>query len=146
MEAFPQEVVANILSRLPLKYLLQLQCVCKAWRSLISDPHFAKLQLAHNCHRFLFFTLPLGSVDTEGFGDDHDLDSVKRLEYPAAEEGSWLCGDFDRRGHYIYGLGYDICTDDYKVVRVRRHFIYVDSDNYSMKCQVEILARKRDIW
>ncbi|KAK8510347.1 hypothetical protein V6N13_100374 [Hibiscus sabdariffa] len=40
----------------------------------------------------------------------------------------------------MYGLGYDICTDDYKVVRVRRHFIFID------RCQVEILARKRDIW
>ncbi|KAL4289563.1 hypothetical protein GQ457_14G000270 [Hibiscus cannabinus] len=24
-------------------------------------------------------------------------------------------GDFDPRGHYMYGLGYNICTDDYKI-------------------------------
>ncbi|KAK8652658.1 hypothetical protein V6N13_126684 [Hibiscus sabdariffa] len=61
METFPRDVVVNILSRLPVKYLVQLKCVCKAWQSLISDPYFVKLQLAHNCHRFFFFTLPLGS-------------------------------------------------------------------------------------
>ncbi|KAI9114984.1 hypothetical protein K1719_013997 [Acacia pycnantha] len=41
----PPELIENILSRLPVRFLLQLRCVCKSWKSLISDPQFAQLHL-----------------------------------------------------------------------------------------------------
>ncbi|RZB54742.1 hypothetical protein D0Y65_044608 [Glycine soja] len=37
----PQEMVNQILLRLPVKSLLQFKTVCKSWLSHISDPHFA---------------------------------------------------------------------------------------------------------
>uniref|UniRef100_A0A5B7BPJ1 F-box domain-containing protein n=1 Tax=Davidia involucrata TaxID=16924 RepID=A0A5B7BPJ1_DAVIN len=37
----PQEIIVGILSRLAVKSLLQLKCVSKSWRSVISDPKFA---------------------------------------------------------------------------------------------------------
>lgn len=36
----PMEIVADILSRLPVKSLLRFKSVCKQWQSLISDPKF----------------------------------------------------------------------------------------------------------
>ncbi|KAL7218724.1 hypothetical protein ACSBR2_011907 [Camellia fascicularis] len=36
----PQEVVFDILARLPAKSLLQMRCVCKSWNSLINSPSF----------------------------------------------------------------------------------------------------------
>ncbi|GAU21439.1 hypothetical protein TSUD_32700 [Trifolium subterraneum] len=39
-------VEEEILSRLPVKFLLQIRCVCKSWNSLISDPRFAKKHLS----------------------------------------------------------------------------------------------------
>lgn len=40
MEHLPQEVVSNILSRLPSRELLKCKFVCKFWFNLIADPHF----------------------------------------------------------------------------------------------------------
>ncbi|XP_045802997.1 F-box/kelch-repeat protein At3g23880-like [Trifolium pratense] len=39
---FPEEIIVEILLRLPVRSLLQFRCVCKFWKNLISDPQFAK--------------------------------------------------------------------------------------------------------
>ncbi|PIN18108.1 hypothetical protein CDL12_09234 [Handroanthus impetiginosus] len=40
---FPDEVVLQILARLPIKSLFRNKCVCKLWYQLISDKYFTKL-------------------------------------------------------------------------------------------------------
>ncbi|KAH7865359.1 hypothetical protein Vadar_005606 [Vaccinium darrowii] len=42
----PPEIMVEILLRLPVKSLLRLRCVCKSWRSLISQRKFAKTHLS----------------------------------------------------------------------------------------------------
>ncbi|KAL3726859.1 hypothetical protein ACJRO7_031716 [Eucalyptus globulus] len=44
-ESIPEDVVVDILLRLPAKSLVRFKCVCKRWRSLISDRAFAKWHL-----------------------------------------------------------------------------------------------------
>jgi hypothetical protein len=39
----PSRLTANILLPLPIKSLLVCRCVCKIWKTMISEPHFAKL-------------------------------------------------------------------------------------------------------
>ncbi|XP_022734823.1 F-box protein CPR30-like [Durio zibethinus] len=86
----PEDIIANILSRLPVKYLIQLKCVSKPWLSLISDPQFAKLHLAQSknsiSQRVLLITEPLESAACEASVDDLDDESklIVELEYPAA--------------------------------------------------------------
>ncbi|MCI08204.1 F-box/kelch-repeat protein, partial [Trifolium medium] len=46
LPTLPFDLIPDILIRLPVKLLLQLRCVCKSWKSLISDPIFAKKHLA----------------------------------------------------------------------------------------------------
>ncbi|XP_021724620.1 F-box protein CPR30-like [Chenopodium quinoa] len=43
--AIPIEIIAEILSRLPVKALLRFQIVCKSWNSLIKSPNFIKIHL-----------------------------------------------------------------------------------------------------
>lgn len=45
VEFLPEKVIAQVLSNLPVKYLMQLRCVCKAWNTLLSHPSFIKLHL-----------------------------------------------------------------------------------------------------
>ncbi|KAF9602715.1 hypothetical protein IFM89_030603 [Coptis chinensis] len=47
MSNLPEEMITNILSRLPVKPLLQFKSVCKSWYSLINDPIFIKMHLKH---------------------------------------------------------------------------------------------------
>ncbi|CAL4920390.1 unnamed protein product [Urochloa decumbens] len=51
----PQEMVAEILGRLPVKPVLRFRSVCKAWRSTIDDPSFACAHLQHQPSSLLIF-------------------------------------------------------------------------------------------
>lgn len=44
----PEELVREILLRLPVKSLVQFKCVCKLWKTLISNSQFAKSHLQTN--------------------------------------------------------------------------------------------------
>ncbi|KAK9994103.1 hypothetical protein SO802_023806 [Lithocarpus litseifolius] len=46
----PDEIVLEILARLPVKSVLRFRCVCKSWYSFISDPNFISTHLNHNHH------------------------------------------------------------------------------------------------
>ncbi|KEH23643.1 putative F-box domain-containing protein [Medicago truncatula] len=54
----PDELVTEVLSFSDVKFLMQMRCVCKSWKSIISDPKFVKLHLkrsARNPHLTLYF-------------------------------------------------------------------------------------------
>ncbi|KAK3012804.1 hypothetical protein RJ639_008031 [Escallonia herrerae] len=48
MPTFPPEIIADVLSRLPVKSLLRLRCVSHLWRALIDSPHFIKTHLSRS--------------------------------------------------------------------------------------------------
>ncbi|RZB41076.1 F-box/kelch-repeat protein At3g23880-like [Glycine soja] len=62
------ELNEEILSRLPVKPLIQFKCVCKGWNSLMSDPYFIKLHLSKSAakddleHLQLMKNVCLGSI------------------------------------------------------------------------------------
>lgn len=56
----PDELIMEVLSFLSVKYLMRFKCVCKSWKTIISDPTFVKLHLkisARNKHLALFSIL-----------------------------------------------------------------------------------------
>ncbi|OMO70990.1 hypothetical protein CCACVL1_18526 [Corchorus capsularis] len=98
----PQDIIANILSRLPAKHVTQLKCVSKPWHSLISDPQFAKLHAATQSdnYRVLVVSVPVESVACEASPDDlQDIENklISKIQFPAAlkkapdsDEWDWL--------------------------------------------------------
>ncbi|XP_047339493.1 F-box protein CPR1-like [Impatiens glandulifera] len=48
MSLIPDEILPDILCRLPVKCLLRLRCVSKFWLALISSSHFVKLHLSRS--------------------------------------------------------------------------------------------------
>ncbi|XP_028755839.1 F-box/kelch-repeat protein At3g06240-like [Neltuma alba] len=54
----PEEIMINILKRLPVKSLIRFQCVCERWKNLLQLPSFIADHLRHSRHRnpsLLFF-------------------------------------------------------------------------------------------
>jgi len=71
----PQNLIIQILLRLPVKYLIRFKCVCKLWFSLISNPHFANshFQLTTQTHRLLCISAlspDIRSIDFDAFLND----------------------------------------------------------------------------
>ncbi|KAI9126209.1 hypothetical protein K1719_002630 [Acacia pycnantha] len=44
----PQDIITNILVRLPVKSLIRIQCVCKDWKNLFRTPSFIAEHLHHS--------------------------------------------------------------------------------------------------
>ncbi|XP_057443525.1 F-box/kelch-repeat protein At3g23880-like [Lotus japonicus] len=74
----PEELIIQILLRLPVKSIVRFKCVCKSWLSLISDPHFAesnfKLAATTPTHKLLF--IANSAPGTRSVDLDHDALSL----------------------------------------------------------------------
>ena len=61
---FPDEIVLEILTRLPVNSLLRFRCVCKNWYSYITNPNFISTHLSsllshnHGCLIYMRRTFP----------------------------------------------------------------------------------------
>ncbi|KAM0956031.1 hypothetical protein ACFX2A_024857 [Malus domestica] len=89
------DIIIEILSRLPVRSLLQFRCVCKSWRALISNPHFVTKHLSHavlTCmNNTRTFTLFISSTRIHSIvhialndqqSDSHVRVTVKELDFP----------------------------------------------------------------
>ncbi|XP_058756989.1 F-box/kelch-repeat protein At3g23880-like [Vicia villosa] len=118
----PEELVAEVLSILPVKSLLQLRCVSKSWKSLISNPIFVKQHLNRST-RNANLTL-VSSFLNEGvaafcisFFNEH-TEMRLRVWNPATRAISEKLGfsSYDNVSHPpTLTFGYDDSTDTYKV-------------------------------
>ncbi|XP_059650311.1 F-box/kelch-repeat protein At3g06240-like [Cornus florida] len=84
------ELMIDILSRLPAKSLCRFKCVAKSWFALISSPHFAKTHLNRSnnnkCERLILFSgCSLYSVDcTEA--SYNDCVTATEIDFPKIED------------------------------------------------------------
>lgn len=74
MPSLSEDLVIEILCRLPVKLLLQLRCVCKSWNHLISHPKFAKKHLSTSRRRLHLVTHT--NIPGKYVIDSYPLDSV----------------------------------------------------------------------
>ncbi|XP_074376794.1 F-box/kelch-repeat protein At3g23880-like [Apium graveolens] len=74
------EIVADILSRIPIKSIFHCKCVCKTWHDLLSEPYFVNLHLPRSpagliIHRSNYpqETDILKLVELDGESDHHNI-------------------------------------------------------------------------
>ncbi|KAK2984432.1 hypothetical protein RJ640_014838 [Escallonia rubra] len=183
----PEDIVADILSRLPPKPLGRFRSVSKPWLTLLTDPHFIQkhlnIQKNHQTAVLLLcYSNHLHSIELHKQPPDnhHVYGSASNLRFDPPESWSQLWGSFDgltlvsneegtvflinpstrecRRlpvspfaldplaCHIMYGFGYDLCSDDYKVVTLS----YYDTDNeHEPDCAdmfVNVYTLKNNSW
>uniref|UniRef100_A0A2N9HUK4 F-box domain-containing protein n=1 Tax=Fagus sylvatica TaxID=28930 RepID=A0A2N9HUK4_FAGSY len=98
----PDEIVTQILIRLPIKSIITSICVCKTWKSIIQNPTFISTHLHHSTttNHLLLFSISSGSEQIYALHNDDDNDFTEHTSYESI------------------GFGFDRKTNDYKVVRM----------------------------
>lgn len=118
-EELSEEVVEQILARLPLQWSLAAASVCKPWRTLVSSSSFLRqLAAQHFGHRPWFFLAGVNhflAAKNQAFGYDPESDRWRRFPafvLPPYDQGS-LTGTngllFALAGTGICKLGYTRC-------------------------------------
>lgn len=120
---FPDEVILQILSRLPMKSLFRTKCVCKLWYKLVSDKYFIQLynemsvrnpmvliEVTESSH----FRSSLICVDNFRGVSEFSLDFIKdRVKVRASCNGLLCCSSIPDKGVYY------VCnpmTKEYKLL------------------------------
>ncbi|XP_062027273.1 F-box/kelch-repeat protein At3g23880-like [Rosa rugosa] len=84
---YEEDVIAEILARLPGKSLMRFRCVCKSWRALISDSYFVKKHLSYgergiteSAQRLIFMLDPPLALDCEALKSMEDYEALKSIK------------------------------------------------------------------
>ncbi|XP_054778164.1 F-box/kelch-repeat protein At3g06240-like [Prosopis cineraria] len=79
----PQEIVRNILKRLPVRSLIRFQCVCKDWKNLSKTSSFVEEHLQHSNHQnpSLLFQMNARGDPLHLYSLDHDM-QVLEIQNP----------------------------------------------------------------
>ncbi|KAM0028912.1 putative F-box domain, kelch-type beta propeller, F-box associated interaction [Helianthus debilis subsp. tardiflorus] len=106
-EVLPENLILDVLSRLPVKTIIRCKLLCKKWRDLVSDSYFVQLHLSRSrqclmIHEGKTSDLParLQWVEIE----HGNLDPVKTLDRDSFPVGSvngliCCCGPYDNSIH-----------------------------------------------
>ncbi|XP_050212532.1 putative F-box protein At3g16210 [Mercurialis annua] len=81
-EYLPEEVLVQILSRLPVQSILRCTCVCKLWNFIIKNPHFISTFSSNNHHRYFFLSHSYYSNQYSLRFDNKHLDEYMSLHPP----------------------------------------------------------------
>lgn len=84
--ALPQDVVEEILLRVPARQLCGFRAVCRSWRSFLSDQSFVKAHAASRPALILALAMDGDHIDVLGFSGN----VVRQIHVPAAEEENVL--------------------------------------------------------
>ncbi|KAK2965075.1 hypothetical protein RJ640_012549 [Escallonia rubra] len=82
MPTFSLEIIADVLSRLPVKSLLRLRCVSHLWRALIDSPHFIKTHLSRSIQTNTNTAVVIGERGTLHSLDLDSIDQATPITFP----------------------------------------------------------------
>ncbi|KAL2946194.1 hypothetical protein AAZX31_U008400 [Glycine max] len=105
------KIIEEILSRFPVKPLIQFKCVCKEWNSLMSEPYFIKLHLSKSATKDDLEHLQLIKNSVHVMGCTVGLAKYQK-------DTVLFSGTRRKSCRTIFGFSYDPSSDKYKVVAI----------------------------
>ncbi|KAH9328794.1 hypothetical protein KI387_000902, partial [Taxus chinensis] len=85
MEEIPEDMVAEILARVPYKFHHHLKLVCKSWDSIVKRAQFYQERMKRGfCQEFIC------SVETRFYDENRDADNVVKIYDPVEKEWKLL--------------------------------------------------------
>ncbi|KAJ9160061.1 hypothetical protein P3X46_025497 [Hevea brasiliensis] len=109
MPSIPQDLITEVLAKLPVKTLLRFKSVCKSWKSIITDPQFARLhsgpaRLLIRSWDGVSYGEEYHSVDCDALGDNCAYDkAIVELRLPI-KDGHWFPISGSCNGLICFGL------------------------------------------
>ncbi|EYU31661.1 hypothetical protein MIMGU_mgv1a020554mg [Erythranthe guttata] len=188
LDHLPQEIIEEILYKLPVKSLFRFKCVSKRWRFLISSKKFAQHHLKksrtnlsrqkliilnsdviNRSFRSCSLQTLIENSNVASF-DHHRMDlrtvlgscnglllvsvdvrnlilwnpttrQAKNISPPENRSRYFYSDDFIDGGSFVYGLGYDESTEDYKVV-----CFFVEYEKPHNTTTTMIYSRRANSW
>ncbi|XP_020222623.1 F-box protein At5g49610 [Cajanus cajan] len=166
---FPDEILVEILKRLPTKSLVRFTSVCKSWRSLITDPSFISIHHRHSPSSLLLhsgnhLTLPhrrhssallLPSFPHRDSPVVAFSNALICIAYGEQCQPLIICNPSVRRYvtlpapshypcHHFSYIAFDSSKCDYKVVRIS---CMVDDQSFGLSApQVELYSLATGFW
>ncbi|KAI9096296.1 hypothetical protein K1719_026015 [Acacia pycnantha] len=111
----PEDIIRNILKRLPVKSLIQFQCVCKHWKNLIKVPSFIADHLHHSASQNPYLLYQRSCV-VEALSWCFFDQKIKVVEAQSAPLIGSLSGFTILAS--VNGFGFSSIVNDYKIVRI----------------------------
>nr|XP_016467826.1 PREDICTED: F-box/kelch-repeat protein At3g06240-like [Nicotiana tabacum] len=185
-EKLPEEIIVEILSRLPAKLIGQSRCVSKQWCSILSAPKLIKAHLTFHSHKYeeekLITVCRSQSLHALTFNQNGNGVVSRKLDFQQQLSDNWVtvggsCNglvlavndkqiaflinpttlEFHRipdsanasighRGFRMYGLGYDVRSDDYKVVALSYYATGIDNTPDIFNTSVAVYSVRKGLW
>ncbi|XP_049410343.1 F-box/kelch-repeat protein At3g23880-like [Solanum stenotomum] len=136
----PPELITDILSRLPVKSLLQCRCVSKSWLSLICSPEFIKTHLSLAANNKGLSLLDESVVDSSDM--NYPVENHCGRFWTVGSVNGLICVSGFSSSMVTYGFGYDEIHDEYKVLRVRSTCQHHNKHHN----EFEVYSLKTDSW
>ncbi|KAK3034054.1 hypothetical protein RJ639_034279 [Escallonia herrerae] len=150
----PSCLVTDILSRLPVKTLVQSTCVNKSWYTLITDPSFISTHIARSVsdahknsdHSLLISPISLSPQNPCSIISDKTCAEASKIEIPFRTRSQTLRDRIRMGTAPVLGFGFHEPSNDYRVVRV----VYCWDEDYNylgrVAPKVEVYSLRKDSW
>ncbi|XP_031279164.1 F-box/kelch-repeat protein At3g23880-like [Pistacia vera] len=156
-----EELIVDILLRLPVKSLLRFRCVSKFWRDLIDSKYFINMHrqqsINSNTNFHLMFQISSNKLcscskyfDNVGLKSRHpnELSNDWLTWYKKLPQAPKLEFDLLKNLKALHGFGYDHVHDDYKVLRIFQIFYPddVNRKNSIIRNQICVYSLQLNSW